>query len=479
MKEFKDFELTDFQIERIKENNMRKGISDYIRNNGVEPEDANVFYKLNEGDVDKYRRLYYSIYLSKYQKIPFKGISKICDYLYEATCTDVDYEYAFKHYMDQKVEITGGCSSMRSGNFFGRNFDWYYNHDTAFVIHTPRLKGRYASLGMAGCNPALSMSTVDSGSWVEAYKIFPFFLLDGINEWGVFVNDNVVPGQDMETHTTGTTPLKKKKGDLCMNMIVRFILDNYKTAREAVEDIRDHWSVFSADSELLGDYEVHFTVGDYNETFILEFFNNEVKILPVNMDGSKLAIMTNFFLNNVNLINGKVGDVGENLSGVTPFGSGIERYNILVDAFENAGLSKDNMMEAMKSVWYSNAYDKTKFWASEMVGAEDRVKNDEELLERTELFFTMCEETGQQPLWELYCSSLGYSVETIRLWANGTQTGFSEDTKGILNLARQTIMSIDASAASEGKMQPIVYIFRAKNYYGADHHPAVPARRDG
>ena len=171
---------------------------------------------------------------------------------------DVDYDYAFNYFKVTPQNISGGCSCMRSGDFFGRNFDWYYNHDIDFVIHTPRIGNRYASIGVAGCFPNLTTSIVESGKSNELFKIFPFFLLDGINEKGVFINDNVVPGQDMNCTTTGTTPLKSKRGDLCINMLPRFVLDNYASAKEAVEDIRDHWSVYMKPSEVLGHYETHY-----------------------------------------------------------------------------------------------------------------------------------------------------------------------------------------------------------------------------
>lgn len=373
MKEYKDFELNEPQLRHIKEVNARKLIEDYIKKNGVEPEDVTSFFVLPD-DIERYKRVYYSIYLANLQKNPFVSITKKCEYLYEATCMDVDYDYAFDYFKVNSQDITGGCSSMRSGGFFGRNFDWYYNHDITFVIHTPRIGNRYSSVGVAGCFPYLTREIVDSGYANEAFKIFPFYILDGINEKGVFVNDNVVPGQDMEQTTTGTTPLKTKKGNLCMNMIPRFVLDNYASAKEAVEDIRDHWSVYMRPSELLGHYEVHYMIGDPNETYIVEFFNNEMHIEKTDIDGSKLSIMTNFYIKDTNLVNGRIGNVGDNLSNLTPNGSGVDRYNILADHYDSAN-TLEGMRSAMRDVWYSKAYDRNNHWYSEFVGSPDRVED--------------------------------------------------------------------------------------------------------
>lgn len=373
MIEYSDFNLTPAQIKHLKEINARKSIQKYIKENGSAPSDTSSFYTVTPEDLERHRRLQYSIYLTKYQRSPFKSIEKICDYLYKAECREVDYNFAFDYFKINDVPVSGACSSIRSGNYFGRNFDWYYNHDIAMVIHTPRLNGRYASIGMAGCQPYLTGEMVEAGTFSEYLKAYPFFLLDGINEKGVFVNDNVVPGQDMDCTTTGTTPLEDKKGDLCMNMLPRFVLDNYASAREAIDDIRNHWSVYMKPSELLGHYEVHYMIGDPNETYIVEFYNNEMYVEKTDTDGGKLAVMTNFYIKGINLIDGKIGNVGENLSGLTPNGSGVDRYNILVDAYESAAESKDAMMEAMESVWYSKAYDRNNHWYSEFVGSPDRI----------------------------------------------------------------------------------------------------------
>lgn len=259
---------------------------------------------------------------------------------------------------------------MRNGNFYGRNLDWYYNHDAEFVIHTPHIGDRFASIGVASCNPLLSMEKVDSGEYQEAFKIFPFMLVDGINEKGLFINVNVVPGGD-KGKTTGTTPASTKKGTLCMSMLPRFVLDHYSTPLEAINDLKDHYSIFASNSPTLGGYETHYMIGDATDTYIIEFVNNELYFEKLTT-----PIMTNFYLHGTRLINGKLDITANNVSKVTPHGSGLERFNILVDDFANAN-SKEGMLKAMKDVWYTKAYDRSNKWYTEFVGAKDRVAEEE------------------------------------------------------------------------------------------------------
>lgn len=97
-------------------------------------------------------------------------------------------------------------------------------------------------------------------------------------------------------------------------------------------------------------------------------------------------------------------------------------------------------------------------------GIEDKVKSDEQLCERLNWFFSECARTQQLPTIEKMCNAIGISRQTLLRWANG-ETGFSPVTKDIAFHAKQILASIDAELAAEGKTQPVVYMFRAKNFY--------------
>ena len=93
-------------------------------------------------------------------------------------------------------------------------------------------------------------------------------------------------------------------------------------------------------------------------------------------------------------------------------------------------------------------------------------KNDDELCERLNWFFHMCAETQQLATVEKMCLALSWSRQHVFELEVGNRPGFSPDTSDILKKAKNLIASMDAELAQEGKIQPVVYMFRAKNYYG-------------
>ena len=99
-------------------------------------------------------------------------------------------------------------------------------------------------------------------------------------------------------------------------------------------------------------------------------------------------------------------------------------------------------------------------------GIQDKVRSDDELCERLNWFFSECARTQQIPNVEKMANAIGYHRNTLNDWENGANNGFSPSTKDIIKQAKQILASIDAELAQEGKIQPIVYLFRSKNFYG-------------
>lgn len=94
------------------------------------------------------------------------------------------------------------------------------------------------------------------------------------------------------------------------------------------------------------------------------------------------------------------------------------------------------------------------------------VKSDEEMCERLNYFFTQCAQSQQLPTVEKMANCLGYHRQTLYDWEHGKNKGFSSATAEIIRKAKQILAGIDADLAQEGKIQPVVYLFRAKNFYG-------------
>ena len=68
--------------------------------------------------------------------------------------------------------------------------------------------------------------------------------------------------------------------------------------------------------------------------------------------------------------------------------------------------------------------------------------------------------------YEKMCLALGYSSKWVQDVIYERLRGFSPNTKKILDKAVQVMMTVDSELATGGKTQPVVYMFRAKNFYG-------------
>lgn len=91
------------------------------------------------------------------------------------------------------------------------------------------------------------------------------------------------------------------------------------------------------------------------------------------------------------------------------------------------------------------------------------VKDDAECLERLVEFFDYYAKTGGIPTVEKMCLCLGASKQTVWDWQNGSK---SRERADMIKNAKGILASIDADLAIRGLINPVVYIFRGKNYYG-------------
>lgn len=97
-----------------------------------------------------------------------------------------------------------------------------------------------------------------------------------------------------------------------------------------------------------------------------------------------------------------------------------------------------------------------------------QVKNNEELCERLNYYFAECERTQQLPTVEKMCLCIGYPRSTVLDWETGAHRAnwVNEATSIIIKKAKEILAAIDAELAQEGKIQPVIYVFRSKNFYG-------------
>lgn len=111
---------------------------------------------------------------------------------------------------------------------------------------------------------------------------------------------------------------------------------------------------------------------------------------------------------------------------------------------------------------------------------QPKVKSDQELAERWNEYFHKCAETGQVPTVEEMAMYTGYTQATVWDWETGRNHGFSNQTSEIVKKAKEYLKMFDAKLVMSGKANPIVYFFRAKNYYGlVDQKEFVVSAQNG
>lgn len=91
------------------------------------------------------------------------------------------------------------------------------------------------------------------------------------------------------------------------------------------------------------------------------------------------------------------------------------------------------------------------------------VKTDEECLHRLTDYFACYAEEGGYPTVETMCLCLGVDRTTVFDWGNGTKGSVRAN---MIKRAKGVLAAIDADLVLKGMINPVAYIFRAKNYYG-------------
>ena len=272
------------------------------------------------------------------------GSCKLEDYLYQIEFNKWNYSLAKEA---EKQFMGGRGSTVRNGNLIGRNFDYSYTPYTAFIIKCNGYNGRFSSIGMTSCVPPMTKDFMDNMEYDENFQLLPFFTTDGVNEKGVFCELNLLHQGDNGI-TTGTNP---GKSNLCMTTVVRYILDYAKSAIHAIELLQKK-NIFAPTGVVAGEY--HFLIADNENTFEVEFINNEM--IVINNFLNNKPIITSFYLN---------GYDGSKES-LNPHAQGVERFNILSNHY-NSSNNLEGMTKLMQLVFYNKTYEHTTipFWYDE------------------------------------------------------------------------------------------------------------------
>ena len=295
------------------------------------------------------------------QAASFTAPQRVADYLYYMEYSN----YAPNLAIGENIKQGFACSSVRNGNFYGRNFDMDYSNVPEFVIkmEANEAEGRYASIGMAAM---FDFKEGEVGNLSEAQMMaLPNMTFDGINEKGVVMNSNMVPAVDLDFVTLLSTNYGKPR--LNALAVVRYVLDHAQSAAHGVELLKN--------MDIYGGYGasgISWMLADEKETYIIECINGE---LVTRNDTDN--IMTNFYINYApNTAYARhiaqtgqtvVGKTYEGFPILTPHANGIERYAILKEHYAEGGQSAEGMARLMERVKATKTYEYTTepFWYTE------------------------------------------------------------------------------------------------------------------
>ncbi len=299
--------------------------------------------------------------------LSYSDYNKLHDYLIEVTLND----YNYNQYLQNRGErVFGACSVVYNENYFGRNFDFPFDDTVQAMVRVPAAEGRFASIGIGDIYSQRDNLSV-------RLNVLSYVMNDGINENGVAVCWNVYDQINAKAHggfipDAGTNP---GKPELSLVAVVRYVLDNAKSAEQIVNVLKNDVNIVCNDvNDSKDNYGMHFMIADKNKHYIVEFVNNQVVV-------SEDTVMTNFFntlhdkaiaeeKSDVNGIETFVKD-GEDTSYRQEYPMGVERYKILKQYYDEGKISMQKMAELMQRVKYSQVYDpnisKEKYFYSEDV----------------------------------------------------------------------------------------------------------------
>ncbi len=299
----------------------------------------------------------------------YSDIKHLTPYLHEMTFDDYEYDSKF---ITTKDAEAFGCSSVRNGNFYGRNFDYVFNDTPEFVVRVKanKAKKRHESIGIA-IHFGLRENKLLQNEYDEQLKLIPNITLDGINDAGVICSHNVVsmepdkidPETKQPTINPQTNPDDEGAFQLHQLFVPRYILDNADNVDHAVRLLKGEGGAqpINIKGDLNGAHHLHIMIAGKGEdgnpkTVIVEFFakNTGVNHFEVVVEEKKedsdqtygLPIMTNFYVNNGEKDDTYFTNNEKN---------GDERYEILKAGY-NTSDSFAGMEALMKQVMYSRAY---------------------------------------------------------------------------------------------------------------------------
>ena len=146
---------------------------------------------------------------------------------------------------------------------FARNFDWA--HPSTLVLFTEP-PGRYASVSMIDLY-YLGLNELQEIPWSRRATLLaaPYAIMDGMNECGVAISQNAVPGRKM--------PFRADRPTLISNQVMRVVLDRASNVDEAVQLVKEFNVFFPV-------IACHMHIADASgKSVVVEFTNGRMVVL--------------------------------------------------------------------------------------------------------------------------------------------------------------------------------------------------------
>lgn len=280
------------------------------------------------------------------------NMKQIDEFLFECDVSNLDYDLAKSFFENLTIEKLMGCTSFTKNGLYGRSYDVVYDNSSTLIAHVDDSKYRNIAVTGVLLNQDNCLDIVNGvDNHENIMKLAPFFALDGINEAGVTCNINILPVGDLDAYSVADVESKDK---ICAFMLGRFILDNFGSAKEAVEYIRDYCDIYLPNGP--EGVSFHFMVSDSEgKTYILEFVEGKTVVTENN-------IMTNFYMTSakfnedgtIAVPSTSEGEVSK-IANVTPHGQGLERYNIVVEDYDKLETVED-FFNTLHKLRFTNLY---------------------------------------------------------------------------------------------------------------------------
>jgi predicted choloylglycine hydrolase len=179
-----------------------------------------------------------------------------------------------------KMTNPDACTSLAALNpqgdaVFGRNFDW--QHKSSLLLFTEPPEG-YASVSMVDLY-YLGLEGMQEIPWSKRFILLasPYATIDGMNECGVAIAQNMVPRRN--------TPKDPNKPTLLNSQIIRLVLDHAADVDEALTLIQKYNVDFA-------NVCVHFHIADASgKSAIVEYVDGGISIVR---DDNLWQVSTNY-----------------------------------------------------------------------------------------------------------------------------------------------------------------------------------------